>query len=537
MPSINDYTTGINLLRGTKECKIGSGNAKFSYYENGFGSLRGNSAIKVEKDEQGFGVISDNGGYTQTTNLITASSVKGIKAGESYTLGFDYLITSLDATSQTLALIVVYNKTSTGITTNMLHSASVSTAGRETGKWNQEKLAITIPSTLGQDDSDAFLGVILYARNGNMYSKFRKVSLVKGVINHPIWSPSPFEIDYINDETTGINLLRGTRDFIIGNTYTFTSFGWDNGFRQLSSNGTYQYKKDNEGFTVANLSRTGATTPTATQLLSSVARSFKKGDIVTVSFEFMVDDESKWDLRNDIGGIRFVDKNNNSINGVGFSQTIFPIIANAESGIWYKCVTSATCAGIDETDYGVYCWVGINQNGSLNFRKLCLYKGRINNPIWSASPFDVAQQSNFAALENLVPDFLGVPLNIIPSGADLNSYREPGVYLMNNDTYISGIANKPAGLNISFIMRNSYGSQTNYGFQTLITRTGQIYERRIISGGFDTWVNTQAGGFVRTYEGGGTNANTLAGAKQNLGIAALETKVAALEEQIKALTS
>lgn len=391
---INDFTTGINLLKGTKDFIIGSDTFKFGYYKDGFHLDAGKQTIG--KGIDGFGILQSSlSSESEALSFAYSPMIKGFEAGDTLTISFYAKYQGPLTRYSSLVRIFLYGPSSTSLDNGYIKTLSINGndlfSSSTEDEWTLYNAKFEIPDTVNIKDENVFLGILFYtSQSGSTGRYFYTQPMVqRGKVNHPIWSPSPFDVDHINDFTTGINLFRSTRDFTIGNVSSFTSFAWDNGFKQLQNGSYYKYIKDSHGFTIANISRTGLTSQSSTQLLSPVAYNFSKGDTVTVSFEFMVDDASEWDVRGDIGGIRFVDKSNTTINGIGFGKTEFPFMNNVESGKWYQCVMPITCAGSEGVEYGVYCWLGLNQNGSINFRKLCLYSGKINNPIWSASPFDL----------------------------------------------------------------------------------------------------------------------------------------------------
>lgn len=204
----------------------------------------------------------------------------------------------------------------------------------------------------------------------------------------------------INDYTTGINLLRGTRDFVSGITpylagKNYLKDGW---FWNNAKITTY---KDDDGFTVLNFKQDGLDANNIVIAYSSISNGHSANEVMTVSCEFMIDDVEEFTtfvttlIRCDV----FPNDGGNSKGGVNFSygggtggNT------NYESGKWYKWVYTFSTSLIESEDDWVLFSPRLNRNGSLNVRKLKVERGKVNNPIWSSSPFDVAQASDVSPM-------------------------------------------------------------------------------------------------------------------------------------------
>lgn len=204
------------------------------------------------------------------------------------------------------------------------------------------------------------------------------------------------KFESINDYTTGINLLRGTRDFVHGTIPSGILAYYNDGFRELQ--GGWTTIVDDEGFVNLVAKRTGiSTSSTPMQIVSSTAKGFIAGDTLTVSFEFMICDDVSFDNRANIGGCRFVDSANNQITGVGFSQGSIEHVT--DSNKWYKLTYYITCGGVENTDYSFYAWFNLQQNGDIRFRKLKAERGHINNPVYSQSPLDVVDRNELTSVD------------------------------------------------------------------------------------------------------------------------------------------
>lgn len=198
-------------------------------------------------------------------------------------------------------------------------------------------------------------------------------------------------LDAVNDLTTGINLLRGTRDFNQGKTVrthgSDATLFFTDGF---STTGGYTFNKDDNGFTVASVSASGQSADVFRYLNSSIFE-INPGEHFTVSFDVKVEDVSAWDRQY----LCFISAKN--ANGdVAFSSNILPShagIQTMKSGEWHHAVYY--CDKEFTEPVAVVVRFYLIRNGSISFRKPCAYKGRINNPIWSASPFDFASGYNW----------------------------------------------------------------------------------------------------------------------------------------------
>lgn len=202
------------------------------------------------------------------------------------------------------------------------------------------------------------------------------------------------KVNAMNDLTTGINLLRGTRDFISGNA-AFSSFsslmvdGWNN-----TSNKAFS--KDKDGFTVIIFNPSNS----SSNGLSSPITNISKNETYTVSIDFMIENVDEY------GGNSIVTLQHYK-GSSAMEQFTIPIdyiksvLGNIQSGEWYTVSRSFTITkDVADNSFLFLQLNRIGTTGVISFRKPCVYKGRINNPIWSASPFDVAQVSEQNAYPN-----------------------------------------------------------------------------------------------------------------------------------------
>ena len=331
-------------------------------------------------------------------------------------------------------------------------------------------------------------------------------------------------LDGINDYTTGINLLRGTRDFVSGITPYLTGKNYlkDGWYWSSAKITTY---KDNDGFTVLNFKQDGLAANSIIAAYGSILNCNAANEVMTVSCEFMVDDVREFTsfntslIRCDV----FPNDGGNSKGGVNFNYGEGTGgNTNYESGKWYKWVYAFSTSLIESEDDWVLFSPRLNRNGSLNVRKLKVERGKVNNPIWSASPFDVTQEalagdspiSNLGSVDNT---------HLLKSGDDLNKIIIPGIYAASSDAVAKEITNRPPQLNNGFKLKveNSLGISSNVYVKQWATYYGESSTEfiRYSQNSGSTWTDwrqTYANTTVRPIEGGGTGSSTAKGAQFNL---------------------
>lgn len=531
LAAVNDYTTGINLLPLTRNMEQGTKAVPFfsNFYFDGFNVVYPNQ-VEETIDEYGFtvhrfsrqGTNPDGTGGWTYWNYIPVIEIEPKK---DYTLSFDLKIDAIATNgifslgfhdSSGTAIQGVNNNYS--LTNANVHGIPKDHNQVELGKWYRVCIHFTSPA-----DTKYFLGRCL--QEGTSDFSCRKFKLEEGHINNPIWSQSPFDfanaskVASINDETTGINLLRGTRDFIqgttplvTGNKDRFTDGFYYNGGTVEKSTGDFSVYRN----------------PTASFVGSLYP--FENG-VYTISAEIMFDEGFSSTSNNMAISLFRNQKGTSSINqstNKGYNKAGLEQLLNTkfEFNQWYQISFSAEFSATDTNQYDYYITALC---GCAYVRKVALYKGRINNPIWSQSPFDVA--SSYDVIE-----IIG-NRSAIPEGDNINDYLTAGCYSCPTDASVSKISGLPSGLNVGFNLDVKYTlgvSNPSYISQVLTTRgDSTVYIReRANSTTWKPWRQTYANTTVRPYEGGGTNANSLEGAKQNLGITALEARIAALEAKL-----
>lgn len=497
--NINDMTTGINLLRGTRDFRAGTKLKYGSYfYVDGFIL---DSTFSFEIDDEGFtdAIIEKTGQSTTNWNQRIYSSPIELENVDSVTCSFDFFTknkSSIDYSS--IAIFEIFSKTDL----ERKYSIDITLPDINNNEWNLVTKSISIANQYQTDEYFARLCIWL-PKNGS--AKYRKLMVQEGSINHPIYAPNPNDIDYINDETTGINLLRGTRDFT---SYTKLYSGYQSsavdGFK---NSGSYAISVGEDGFSIASKTSSGQTANIDANLETSLI--LNAPDIMTISFEI------KYDVLPDqttmFGIHEFSSESTNPTVTYVAPTTLFGVanINEIETGKWYKIKYVFNKA---TSTKAVRFIVRLQRNGSLSLRKFAVYQSHINNPVWSPNPFDVA--SSYVLNKN-IPKYLGAKTEIL-SNADLNEYTTPGSYACYANTTVTSLKNFPDGLPLhafTLDVDNSTGNPNSYyRRQTLTLHSNPslvAVREKVNETAWNDWRQTYANSTVRPIEGGGTGgANT-----------------------------
>lgn len=385
--SINDYTTGINLLRGTRDFIQGFGSSTLGYSENGFIL---SSGAGLRKDADGFTELYNKSG---TNSFTYSSQIRGIKPDTDYTLSFKirHDSGSPQASEMYICRIFCYDETATAVDRGFLKTQRLTsnTLGlTEDGVWKDIHTVFHTPD-FDVSDENVFMGVLFYTSHNLNSHSFKMINFVEGNINNPIWSPSPFDIDYINDDTTGVNLIRGTRDFAIGTTQLGTGawWGYKDGWRKGAPFTITRYDGD---FAIA----TGVHNPSMVNYLISsfITESLKQGEYITVSFEIRIDAETDLSTSRTIGYINYVNSSTAAQLSTISITTSKLGLEEPEVGKWYKVSMPIQITRDIGDDVFIQLLLNVIESvPKISYRKIKVETGLINNPIWSASPFDVAQ--------------------------------------------------------------------------------------------------------------------------------------------------
>ena len=389
--AFNDMTTGINLLRGTRDFTEGTSN-----FKNGSGTWRCftdgfrlvTDWIRL-KDDEGYTYI--NGLYNRvgsTTHYTISSAVNTeMLANEELTLSFDIRFKSKGslASNNNLAYFIYIDDAATQYSNQTCTAATLfepygGLENIDTNVWYRVSITKKVPRDLGEA-SNAYLniGFLMTSAAPDASWDIRKIKLEKGRINNPIWSPSPFDIDHA--EKTGINLLRGTRDFFNGTTLNGT------GNTVLKADGFTNARNkvfvDSDGFTAVRQTTSGI-------VYSSSITDVKGDHDYTLSFEFMIDDVSNYNAGTLVEVIHYYGtsraENCRLITNTMVSRDIG---GTYQSGKWYKLNYTFRCSQEIRDNSFVFVQLTAITEGTCCYKKLCVYDGKNENQLWTASPFDV----------------------------------------------------------------------------------------------------------------------------------------------------
>lgn len=516
---INDETTGINLLRGTRDFTEGTIDASYQdsslirhIYTNGFSTY----AFEKQIDDDGFTVLHiDRSGLTANDVALCVSNLIPIEANESITVSFEVKTDDLDAI------------TDRGIAMGRFHDAAnvvfdQGVISLPSNTVNGEWITLTRTYTPSRD-AKSFVMWFRMPRNGSLY--VRKPSVYKGSINKSIWSASPFDIDRINNITTVTNLLRGTRDFSQGTILSQNLPNWyENGFNVPLTSEYVRTEVDSDGFTVGIMSKEGLTTDRLTSIPASVISGVKTGEKYTLSCDLLIEDFSKYDDKSAVFYIAVYDAIENKsalASDIGNIAYTRGVTGSMKDNTWTPFVFHFTIPELLTSDTGrlvIQCRT--RKNGTVKYKKLNVNRGYIEHPEWIANPFDITSSYDW---NNGSPQLLGT-VKQIPSGADLNDYKEAGSYALHGDSLASTIKNIPTGGEGSFKLDVVYTTGYNADYiRQVFTRYTEAapqwirYKQENINGGnWTPWRQTYANTTVRPIEGGGTNSNTISGAQTNL---------------------
>lgn len=517
---VNDFTTGINLIRNT---------TGFDTYTNfvsdtirlgidGFSKGGPGAEWTYEKDQDGLTIASvEQTGLSESKETYLNGAVVPAKAGDEFTVFVDFMVDDVSELKYTVLRVYGFGNTSASTVENFNPSftSQITDQGVKSGEWTTLVLHLKVTNT----SLNWLMPRIVLQENGSLH--FKKLGMFKGRVKHPVWSPAT--LDVVNNEaTTGINLIRQTRDFGSGQAYSkLLNAGGDHLYREdgfaLPASDFVTYKDDGHGFKILNIHQSGVSTNTYKQAFASVMYGIHAGDKYTACVDFMVDDVSAWNVKS-IGGFRQVTTNNATIVNTNLQSCIYDSdsrrsvgINDLKSGKWYRIIAPLVCAGDQGTEYYAYLYFTLDQNGSVNFKKPMVYEGLIENPEWSASPLDYSSSE----VENASPLLLGSisSNNTIPAKADLNSYTKAGTYYCPSSNDAATMTNSPVNIAFKLYVEYPIGKLPStdvspYLRQILVTfdASAVIYMRWKTQGSdtWGTWFQTYGNTAVRPVAGGGT---------------------------------
>lgn len=533
---INDYTTGINLLRGTRDYRQGyKAFGKTGYFIDG--NYVNKTYFSLQKEDW-YTTVSYLGNASSlvlcVASIIPYSDFLGTK-GNKVTFSFDIKLESAGIPASTF-LMQIYRLPNDNSSGTVLWNAAMSSFNIDTsivGKWQKAVYTLELDGTITPND-----GIRVSLRSTDAYKYTVRLQMAQeNEVKKPIWAEAPEDIDTINDITSIPNLVRGSRDFVQGtkkpdgvtsNIY-MDGFYYTTAVSSVVGEDGYSY--------ITNGSNTAAKADVMAALNLDDCRNG-----LTISFEYWVSDASAYRNSDPL----YVAYRTQSLAGISGNQFKMAdnLIDNGtiESGKWYKFQCYYGTAVPDTAALLSMTLRFDNPGCELRYRKFYAVPGNIRNTKWNDSAFDRAQQADMVKLESGAPYLMGdvLPDNAIKSGDNLDNFKTPGIYGCNSTTTPT-IENEPwtSGAFRLYVEYSNNGTG-NYIRQTAIKSSGDVLETRIRVWEQTVWrpwrdvVNNRS---VIPYPMGGTNANTLAGAKNNLGITALESRVQTLEQQIASLIS
>lgn len=366
---VNDITTGINLLRGTRDFTLGKTIIPGTTQNRYFDGFRNDGDFTFFKDKEGFTVAEKTQSYDASKSLDIYVPYPEFDCD--YTASFEIFLSEGYSTANEVFVWFLNNKAGSILKAEYITADKL---GIVPGKWCKIVYSFSL-SGITEPRDNCYLGIrTQITKVGTI--RVRKMKLEKGRIEHPEWSASPFDT---NGATTGINLLRGTRDFIYGSANVFDSYVYSDGFKVNSNTANISKSIDDDGFTILTINNPSVTT---TAVFASVIVGHG-GEKLTVNI----------DMKKDAG------VGDNVIVIQSMSSSYTPLL-NEPIPASDLTTTFATYKKVVTIPVGTVFTRIVLRNasaGSVSFKKLGAYIGDIYNPEWSASPFDVAQQSDVLA--------------------------------------------------------------------------------------------------------------------------------------------
>lgn len=402
--ALNDMTTGINLVRGSRDFAAGSipyGN-KDNIMIDGMGN-RESANYSYFVDDEGYTVCKYLGNASSTIYRSLNAITPGMVNGNTLTVSVEFMLDGAD-TSNGYVIQLFMRDLANDENSKTLKNFAYSDAGfnykdLEPGKWYK---AVFHYDTVFNLTNDQYLRVGIAGGAATNYKRiisFRKPKVEIGHINNPIYSLSPVdtvEKYEINDETTGINLLRGTRDFYKG---VISAGVRETGLKSdgiTFSAGQWEVVQPDNPNDFAYVKR--IPTGTASHLYFNPLRPSEINDNkFTVSFEFMFEEPPTANTN----FIQFLVLNNDNTDiaqqvVVGTTNVGFSTYRDIPTNKWIKGSFVFNDVTVQENQYIRLGLVGSStETVSKCVRKVKLESGSIYNPIWSISPFDVMRVSKF----------------------------------------------------------------------------------------------------------------------------------------------
>lgn len=410
--SINDITTGINLLRGTRDFRQGTQlvqpGLNTSLFYDGVNAASTTYIHAESTEPNGYATVTKRGG--SDASFIPFTPIPDEYAHSELTASFDILLTEQPTKNINIARFCTRPKNINTDTNNNFITVADTGYTYETiplNEWVQVVYHLDTPYTVDLDENYVLFE---FYNNSNVENSvaYRKPKVEPGHINHPCWSPSPFDIDTINDYTTGVNLLRGTRDFAIGKTITGIpgqgQYPFLDGFyirertNIVNVNNDYSYIENTES-------------GSRSRVQYSAYKTDNIDDYITIGLEVRAKDTYNLNLSVfSIYGISVATGSGTIVvipAGIKFAD--FKNAENIETDKWVKIWYQVHITDITNLRKAEYLTGYIDFYG-FDIRKIFIYTGNINHPVYFQSPLDVAENYQ---IENMLEIHSVVPFNTI----------------------------------------------------------------------------------------------------------------------------
>lgn len=456
LDGINDITTGINLLRGTRDFTSGTIplNTTRVLYEDGFTS---GTWVEKEIDEDGFTAVSNNAAKGNDGSLY--SSRFFAKPNDEITVSFDVRLN--EAITGSFWVAIYRLDTDKSIYSKSFSASEMSSV--ELNKWSRYKFSYVIKES---DASEIGYAVVMRVLGG-MVNSYRMVSANVGKINNPVWSASPFDINsaeyggtgWSRGLNSGINLIRNTAyllpkgDVSDGKSYAYNA---DVDYQELIT-------KDVYGTTVCRMSNN-------TDNVYYLSMPYVEIDLDTYyTFSAWVKIESGSYDGKSAADIYLRNEGKTSKAAVTVSST-------AQTGKWVKIVKVFRPSEYTSANDVVYAnaMLFCHKGMTVSVKQPKLEKGIVLDPDWSANPSDIV---NYYNMQNASQERGYVK--------DLDNISD-GFHSWNPDTL-----NRP-GTTYGIVHQwsNGYEGSNRWAFQFGMTTANPpviVFRSNINAGGWSSW--------------------------------------------------
>lgn len=390
---INDYTTGINLILGSMDFRKGIiPNENYAARLDGF-FYQGSWSLA--EDDEGF-TVATVVGKSSYVSLLNSASIS-CTPGKTYTCFVDFYTDNLSAlTDGNVFNLIAFGSDGKEVATANYSPFTLNYLKEHVtnGKWIQLKFEYTPSETRG---ITKFLLRLRLSGVGTV--SFRKIGVYEGAINNCIYAPNLNDINYTNRFTTAPNLLRGTRDFALGYTPYGTADGLMlDGFSNSVISNYRSVHKDSDGFSYLHYD--GKANGAMYAFTSVLLPEQVNGDTLTISFDFMV--ESGATSSQNLIQLMVLDKTKTSNDNLTLATLTYDDAGidgdTLELSKWHHIVLHYdSIINLTEDQYIRVALMAANTGMTervSDWKKLCINRGHIKNPIWEANPFDLASSYN-----------------------------------------------------------------------------------------------------------------------------------------------